>query len=251
MRFGVLLFTFAGMMLGATIDERTYFSATNTSGTCSIVNNGVPVYTGDDTDRLCRNYRPEVGVGEGDITNFAYADLAWAEVEDEGERIFTGTLGYEFYYYMYGMLRSHTTEDGSRLQTRVEVSFNESFEVRATLPGTGYGRFLAFSESPPSVGLLRVPAISVEFPSFQLGLESVVAIINVSLPPTYLDEDWWGAYNGGGFQLGWSPEAAPLEATGFQRAGRFTAETETPEPGTAFLVAGSLAGVLTRRLIRS
>jgi len=229
---------FAGMMAGTPIEGggRTDF-VTPINSTCYIVKAGAPVYEGGAADPLCRNYHPDLGIADGSTAISTYADLFWTEAVDEGELIFTGSLSYELYYSMYGRLKSYTTEDGGAyFQTRARVGFTESYPIRATLPGSGYGRFLGFNEPPPSIGQLLVPKVVVDFPVFRLGEEAVIAVINVDLPPSYLDENWWGIYNGGGYLLRWYSADAPASI---------------PEPSTYMMLGTGLLGLWWRKRRRS
>jgi len=232
----VMCLAFAGIISGAPLEgsiSTTFTISPSTS--CSIALASVPVYEGGSEDPLCRNYLPELGIADGPILNSGQADLSWIEaVDDDGAHIFTGVLSTEIFYYMQGLLRSYDpTGVGPLYQTRLKIEFDHSIPIRATLPGSGYGRFTGAIEQPPSVGMLWTPDISVEYPVFALGQESVVAVINYSLSRRYLDENWWGVYNGQSQLLRWAA-AEPV-----------------PEPSTALLALPAIGWMIWLRKRRA
>jgi hypothetical protein len=245
------LLVFPYTMAGSTINETIFVTEplSPTLGCYISASNGVTqstVYEGGDADPLCRNFSSESGIDtlEPSVDSMGTA-FQW-NIDEQGN--VSGSLGAVSEFWLAAPLPMWEDATGILYETRLRVPpMSKTIPIVAQIPGAGRGQFWATS-STINWGHTIAPAfVSFSFPEFELGEEATIGFLTVSTRGGYLSHEY-AAVSGSAYSdliLVRSPVSRGA------RSSRLLLNTEIPEPGTAFLFAGSIAGVLTRRWIRS
>lgn len=198
-------------------------------------------YTAIQSGSNCVNFVPG-GVYARTSTGGDYLDVSWGW--------FVG--GSEEDAYINGNITASIQFSSIRIveesiaagEPIVDVEFNITVPIRATLPGLGYGQITPGTRMW-ECGNVQCTVPRLEFPIFMLGQESVVANVHFEVRETMTSgvPRFGGAVSTAGFRV--YPVNSPSEP--------FDSVTsiDTPEPGTPLLAGPAILCLILRRFGKS